>query len=274
MSFTRAIVFSLVLYKHSLSQIYPLLSSISNFSLAYPSFSLILSVYDGSPLSFRDIPLESQIKQYVPLAQLYYTRGPNIGFGASNNVNFRFVGSYDSGFIFVLANPDTYFSPGSLLPLFLKFCDDTFSCIAPLILNPPDSIQYSAKRNPTFLSLFLGFFSAMSIIPALRSYSFRHKNCFQDYRSEIISSTYLSGCFLAIPSHFFDAVGGFDEDYFLHLEDADIVRRLSAHGQAIHYPESFVYHRWARGSHKSFVQIAFLLRSYLVYVSKWGFRFS
>ena len=66
-------------------------------------------------------------------------------------------------------------------------------------------------------------------------------------------------------------VKGFDNRYFLHLEDADFTRMCSYHGIVIHDPTLKVIHKWARGSHKSIRQMLCLLISLFKYFRKWGF---
>ena len=149
--------------------------------------------------------------------------------------------------------------------------DKQIACIAPLIrVSWRNTIL--CEKNPTLLSLSLGFFATLKRIRLLREYDSRHKNLQEDYQRNIFSSEYLSGCFMVIPFKMFKRVGGFSKEYFLHLEDADITRKLSAKGKTIHFPLIKVRHGWARGSHKSLRQIYCVIKSYIVYSIKWGFR--
>ena len=55
-----------------------------------------------------------------------------------------------------------------------------------------------------------------------------------DYGS-IFDVPYLSGCCMVARSSSFIDCGGFDERYFLYLEDADLTRMLSETGRCIHF---------------------------------------
>jgi GT2 family glycosyltransferase len=272
MSNTR-LFFSLVLYKHTLQSINPLLRSLDLLSYYTPDISLLLSVYDGSPASFPS-PSKIQISALLPLVDVRLQKGVNIGFGRANNHNFQ-LSCLSPSDIFVVVNPDISFVPDNFFPLVDWISSHPECvCVAPLVLLKDGSIQYSAKHDPTVLSLLLGRFSFLKLLSCFRRYDSWHRNLSRDYRSEIIGSTYLSGCFLLIPAWAYQSVGGFCPKYFLHVEDADIVRRLSLLGNTVHNPTGAVVHGWARGSHFSPLQVLSLLRSFIIYCSIWGFRFA
>jgi len=266
------IAFSLVLYNHSIDIIKPLLSSISDLSRhSEAAFDVELYVSDNSPKA--NSSLLTGIKQELGSTPCYYSHNSlNIGFGLANNSNYVSSELLDDD-LFVVANPDTYFDATQLAPLLLWVVQKkNISCAAPLLLNASGSIQYSAKKNPTLLSLILGRLGFLCYLPFLLKYDRWHKNMSHDYYSESFESSYLSGSFLIIPSWAYRRVGGFSSKYFLHLEDADIVRRLSSVGSTIHNPIGKVVHLWARGSHKSLFQTIHLLNSMFTYFSVWGFR--
>jgi GT2 family glycosyltransferase len=266
-----AICFSLVLYKHSIESLSPLLSSIRLLADHAPWLRILLCVYDGSPLGHPS-PSKEELMRDLPSLDILYSRGKNVGFGSANNINFirAPLAPFD---VFAVVNPDIRFSPEQLLPLlYWAFSSTDYACVAPLILLESGAIQYSVKHDPTVLSLLLGRFECLKRFNLLRKYDSWHKNLGCDYSSAVIPSTYMSGCFLLIPAWAYDRVGGFCEKYFLHVEDADIVRRLSTVGSCLHNPIGVVVHGWARGSHSSLSQILSLLKSFLLYSWIWGFR--
>ncbi|MCP9823667.1 hypothetical protein [Cyanobium sp. L1E-Cus] len=266
------IIFSLVLYRHSLAAIKPLLCSIRRISNSSSNHSFALSIYNASPHDSDDVG-PAQIRSLVGGCDILYEHGRNIGFGAANNKNFYSSQSEDD-FLFVVVNPDISFDPTSLLSLFdWAASRQDVSCVAPLVLNPGGVIQHSAKHDPTLVSLLIGRFSWLKSIQAFKRYDGWHRNLHYDYRTQCIESTYLSGCFMVIPSSCYLKVGGFCERYFLHLEDADITRRLSRHGVTMHNPVGAVEHRFARGSHHSLLQMIHLTRSLVVYSMLWGLKF-
>jgi GT2 family glycosyltransferase len=250
----------------------PLLRSIADLKTFCQDISFHLSIYDadrpGNSGEFRD-----SIAGIVKDLSFSYINAANVGFARANNVNARSL-FYAPSELFVVANPDTSFLSCELAPLLYWILDhENVSCAAPLVVSPGGNAQCSAKRNPTFLSLLLGRFPVLTTLTVLARYDFWHRNLGLCYEKDVISSTYLSGCFLVIPSLSFREVGGFSARYFLHLEDADLVRRLSGCGLTVHNPIGKVCHRWARGSHKSLSQTIHLLRSIVVYTFSWGMSF-
>ena len=263
------VVFSVVLYRHCLDEVTPLLRSIKDLASFCQDMHFHLSIYDadrpGDARKFCDSI--ANIAKDLPFS---YVNAPNVGFARANNANAHSL-FYVPSELFIVANPDTSFLGRELAPLLYWILEHKkVSCAAPLVLNPGGTTQYSVKRNPTFLSLLLGRLPVLKALAVFARYDSWHRNLGLCYERDVISSSYLSGCFLVIPSLFFREVGGFSARYFLHLEDADIVRRLSGCGLTVHNPIGKVCHQWARGSHKSIAQTFHLLRSSVVYMFNWG----
>jgi GT2 family glycosyltransferase len=81
---------------------------------------------------------------------------------------------------------------------------------------------------------------------------------------------WVSGACMLVRRRAFDAVHGFDERYFLYWEDADLCRRLRAHGFTIRYaPGATVVHRVGRSSRsvRSTALRAFHQSAYLYYAT-------
>lgn len=59
------------------------------------------------------------------------------------------------------------------------------------------------------------------------------------------------GSFLVINSNLFKSIGGFDERYFMYVEDADLCKRVNKKSELIYFPGAKVIHKWEKGSHKN-----------------------
>ena len=243
------VIFSLVLYKQSFTEIKELISSIASFEKSSKIFNIYttLLIHDNSPK-----PLDmANLNNFKFIC--YKFNKKNIGFGSGHNKNLLNIRCNLSD-IYIVINPDIVFDHLTLLKFVRKFINTEPVCTSPLIRNLNGQIQYSVKSDPTFLSLILG---RVSFLQKIRFFK--------------IKSSYLSGCFLLIKAKIYKKINGFDSRYFLHLEDADFTRMCSKYGLVLHDPSCTITHKWARGSHKSIKQMFYLIISLYKYFSKWGF---
>ena len=79
------------------------------------------------------------------------------------------------------------------------------------------------------------------------------------------------GSFSAVDTAAFKEVGGFDEGYFMYVEDADLTQKMRTKGKAYLVPQYTAVHAWHRAAHRSLKPFLWQLRSLLRYFSKWGF---
>ena len=195
----------------------------------------------------------------------------NLGYGKAANLlvnSFSFLQPY-----IAVLNTDLSWSPETF-PVTIKWLfHNRDVCLAvPQIVNPNGNIEKLCKRNPTLLGLFSRRFLPEYIKPKwLKKYDAWY--CMDDYDySSIFESSYLSGCCMIIDSSAFINSGGFDERYFLYLEDADLTRRLSCFGRCVHFPFANVTHNWGRGNHTDIWLSIVNIMSAFKYFLKWGLK--
>jgi GT2 family glycosyltransferase len=146
------------------------------------------------------------------------------------------------------------------------------SLAVPQIRDAHGEIQKLCKRDPTLLALLSRRFLPNCLKPGwLKRYDKWYVMEDHDY-SEIFDVPYLSGCCMLMRSHDFQSVGGFEEDFFLYLEDADITRKLRSLGRCIHLPIASITHDWGRGNYKSIHLVLVNIHSAWVYFKKWGWQ--
>jgi len=112
--------------------------------------------------------------------------------------------------------------------------------VAPLLRNTDGSLQYSCRGFPSvktaFAHAFLGLFKADNV------HSARYKKMAWDHAEEC-EVPWVSGAFMAIRREAFDEIGGFDEGYFMYVEDVDLCWRMWRAGRSVVYlPEGEVCH--------------------------------
>jgi len=169
-------------------------------------------------------------------------------------------------------NTDLYWNPGTFSVILNWITNHPEVCLAvPQICDLNGAPQYLCKRNPTFLALLSRRLIPEKIKPQwLKRYDRWYIMFDHDY-TQIIDSTYLSGCCMIIRSDSFLEVRGFDERYFLYLEDADLTRSLSLIGRCTYLPIASVFHAWGRGNYQSFRLLFVNIISAYHYFTKWGF---
>jgi len=209
------------------------------------------------------------IDQLADNALKFIRVSSNLGYGKAVNL---LVNSFVSlpPYIAVL-NTDLSWS-SETFPVALKWlsCNKDVCLAVPQIVNPNGDIEKLCKRNPTLLALFSRrFFPEYAKPKWLKRYDAWY--CMNDYDyTSIFESSYLSGCCMIINSSIFIKSGGFDERYFLYLEDADLTRKLSSFGRCVHFPYANVTHNWGRGNHKEMWLSMINILSACQYFLKWG----
>jgi GT2 family glycosyltransferase len=142
----------------------------------------------------------------------------------------------------------------------------------PQIRDPQGEIQKLCKRDPTLLALCSRRFWPDRLKPGwMKRYDKWYVMDDCDY-SMVFDVPYLSGCCMLMRSQAFLSVGGFEEKFFLYLEDADITRKLRSLGRCIHLPIAPIVHDWGRGSYRNIRLIIVNIHSAWIYFRKWGLQ--
>jgi len=88
---------------------------------------------------------------------------------------------------------------------------------------------------------------------------------------KVMDIPYLSGCFMFLRNEILKKVGLFDENIFMYGEETDLCRRINLAGyRNVFYPNSFIFHHFEKGSHKSFRLFLIGIKSAVYYFNKWG----
>jgi N-acetylglucosaminyl-diphospho-decaprenol L-rhamnosyltransferase len=158
----------------------------------------------------------------------------NRGFGAGGNLGVRLTAAEEV----LILNADVVLSEHAVEELRHRLrSDHRLGVVGPRILSGGE-LQLSARAFPRFRTGLLGRQSVLTrALVRARRYpaEFRHT-------SGGGSVDWVSGACMLVRRSAFDAVGGFDESYFMYWEDADLCRRLAAAGWHVHYEPSAVVH--------------------------------
>tara|TARA_B100001093_G_C26800797_1_gene1003301 strand:- start:759 stop:1568 length:810 start_codon:yes stop_codon:yes gene_type:complete len=198
----------------------------------------------------------------------YFKTNKNLGFGKGHNFALNKI-RHNSDLHFFI-NPDIYFDGviNEIASIFKKNKD--FGVLMPKILYPDGSIQDLCKLLPTPMDLILRRFIKIPFLRKIFHTNYVLKNIDESTFSEIPS---LSGCFLAAPTMLLKNIGGFDERYFLYMEDIDLVRRIGKEFKTIYYPNLEVIHEYKKGSYTNKKLLMLHIKSAIAYFNKHGWIF-
>lgn len=209
------------------------------------------------------------VEQLAAGADAFLCNADNPGYGRGVNRLVSHLGDLPA-YIGVL-NTDLSWHPGTFETMLNWLQGNPEVCLAvPQILNPAGQPQKLCKQHPTVLGLFSRRFLLERFKPNwLKRYDRHYVMANFDYQS-VFEAPYLSGCCMVIKMNAFQRVGGFDERYFLYLEDADLTRSLAREGRCVHLPEAEIVHGWGRGNYQKLNLMVVNLISAWRYFRKWG----
>jgi N-acetylglucosaminyl-diphospho-decaprenol L-rhamnosyltransferase len=171
-----------------------------------------------------------------PSVQVIRT-GTNPGYGAGVN---RGLAATDAELVLV-SNPDVSVHPGALAALVRAFAGDgTLAIAGPRILAVDGSRYPSARRFPS--PAVAGGHALLGLVAPGNRFTRRYR--MEDIDQEATSPVdWVSGaCFMA-RRRALDELGGFDESYFMYLEDVDLCWRAHRAGWTVAYvPTAVVTH--------------------------------
>ena len=215
------------------------LSIVSHGQLALVR-NLLLDLLSFAPISceifltLNIVEDESYINEFKSFVRIIRNNKAK-GFGSNHNSAFIL----SSGAFFVILNPDVRIKELDWERLLAVFGVTNVGACSPKVLSSIGSIEDSYRKFPTFKSLTLRALSYMRG----SEYSISEYNLNVDW---------VSGIFVLFRCEAFKQVGGFDESYFMYLEDADICRRLKLAGwSTVLNPNVSVIHDAQRASRRN-----------------------
>lgn len=175
----------------------------------------------------------------------YVALPENPGYGGAVNAGVKMLP--DSVEWFLIVNPDVELGPGSIATMRERGeSDPTIGAVGPLIRDPDGTVYPSARAVP---SLRTGVGHAMlgpvwPSNPWTRAYR-------KDADTALVprDAGWLSGSCQLVRRSAFEAIGGFDEGYFMYFEDVDLGARLGAAGfRNVYEPAAEVMHSGAHST--------------------------
>lgn len=163
----------------------------------------------------------------------------NVGFARGANLG----AARASGDLLVFLNPDAFLQPGCVAALAQAIEARPIPCIVGgRVLNADLSEQRGARRGEiTPVSALLSLSRLAQRVPGLRRYEVHWEaDASPDAPAPVPT---ISGACFCMRREDFAAVQGFDEGYFLHVEDVDLCWRVRRQGGTVlFHPKAEVVH--------------------------------
>ncbi|MCI1922063.1 MAG: glycosyltransferase family 2 protein [Liquorilactobacillus nagelii] len=188
----------------------------------------------------------------------------NLGFAKANNVILKNLESE----YHAIVNPDIVLKEDSFYKI-LNFMDKKKVDMAiPRLANPDGTIQLDYRREISLFDILIRPFKGKIF---KKRYMF---HTMQDHDFSVpFEVPFGQGSFLVIRTNLMKKLDGFDENFFMYLEDADLCKRVNKISKLIYFPGTTVTHLWSRGSHRNIKLLYFHICSLIKYFKKWGLKF-
>lgn len=196
-----------------------------------------------------------EIARSFPTVRLVQNQ-TNVGFAPANNQAARLA----RGEYLVLLNPDTAADGQWLEPLLQPLRERRTAAGAPVGLTTPKIVM---MNNPSIINT-AGNDVHISGITACRGYGCATSA--RDYQSDAVVPAVSGACF-AIRADLWQQLGGFDESFFMYLEDTDLSLRAQLAGfSCLYVAASTVSHDYKNAFSPQ--KIFFLERNRLLMIAK------
>lgn len=171
----------------------------------------------------------------------------NIGFGKGNNTGAKIA----KGDLIFFHNPDVTVESDSLQKIgdFMQTNKDV-GLMAPKLIYSNGEVQKSCRRHMSFFDLVLN----RTFLGKLPMFKDRlNKYLMDDYSHDNVQDVdLLVGAAMILPRNLFEKIGGFDERYFIFMEDFDLCHKVRKTGKRVVYnPKIAIQHYHKRLSQGS-----------------------
>lgn len=172
----------------------------------------------------------------------------NLGYGGGVRAGVQ-ASTSDAEYLLIV-NPDVTFTPGSIDALVAAAdADARIGSVGPRILDA-DGTVYPSARNLPSLRTGVGH-AALGRVWTSNPWSRRYR-AEHAYGDAPRDAGWLSGACVLARRSAYDAIGGFDERFFMYFEDVDLGARLGKAGwRNVYVPSATVIHTGAHSTAQS-----------------------
>jgi len=210
--------------------------------VTYNSARVIVDLLDSLPAALDDLTADivvvdngstdGTVELLEHRGDCRLVRSANVGYAAGINRGVREAAGASA---ILILNPDTRLLERSVPPLVAALLVPGTGIVAPQIRSAEGTLELSLRRKPTILRALgltrTGVAALSEYVSETDAYSYPH------------AVDWALGAALLMSRECFDALGGWDESYFLYSEETDLSLRARDQGILTRYePRSVVVH--------------------------------
>jgi GT2 family glycosyltransferase len=202
--------------------------------LAEPRVGEFVIVDNGS--TGEEQAVQDQVAAADPRVILKRGHG-NVGFARGANLGARAA----SGAVLVFLNPDAFLEDGCVEALEEALQEAPDALVGARVLNADGAEQRGARRGEVTPVTTLLSLTQLSRLPGLKRFEIHQEKL--SVPTGLVPVPTISGACFAMRRDAFLGLGGFDEGFFLHVEDVDLCWRVRKSGASV------LFHPGARVTH-------------------------
>lgn len=227
----------------------------------YTSIPYEMYVFDNSV----DDPQKEEFQSFLQVNHVHYVDNhENQGFGKGHNHALEYIDSKYHAII----NPDIVIQEDVFGSIF-QYLDHhpEVGMVIPKIVDDTGHLQEAYRKEITVFDMFTRYFGRHIFKKRIQD----HTLSYMDY-SKPFQVPFAQGCFLVIRTNLFRQLHGFDDRFFMYMEDADLSKRINQVSKVMYLPDVEVIHHWQKGSHKNKRLFKIHVQSARKYFHKWGWK--
>jgi GT2 family glycosyltransferase len=240
------------------------LDSLARLQAASIDIPMEIIVVDNASTNAMPERIQAMFPEIV-----YIRSEKNLGVGAGNNLAFR----HSQGELVLCINPDLLLDGDALktMQTYLQQHPDV-GIVGPRTVDNRGDVTITARKEYTLWRIWAKYWAIDKLFPSLI-----HGDYYSKVKEAIspFDADWLQGSCLLIRREAYDPAKGFDEAFFLYMEDTDLCDRISKNGwRVIYIPQALARHGGGTTtSHYHLIRIRSYHQSPILYYRKRGNEF-
>lgn len=241
----------------------------SAYQLGQIKKSLLYLILNGSETS-QELTDQLQLNPTPTWLQIQFVKPEkNLGYGGGHNL----VLNKEMGDGHLVLNPDVILHESAISLSLNHLVENSQTVmITPNARNEYNEKQYLCKQYPSLFVLFLRGFAPRFIKNLFRTLLAKYELRGFTEEAENRSIQIASGCYMFLRTRAYQEAEGFDDRFFLYMEDFDLSLRLAKIGEIVYLPQVKIIHYGGQASRKGWLHIKLFVLSTFKFFNKYKWK--